>query len=244
MKILAVSDETSSVLENLVVRSPGKLKGIDLVLACGDLDREYIEFLVDGLDKEFFFVSGNHVQEEEEHESSGFELIDRLWDTIKTSAEKIISSIAGQDDLHGRIGVFRDYFIVGFGGSKWYNGRGNQYREGEMASIAGKAVTKLRMLRMRDRLLGRKRKEIIVISHAPPFGVHDLPDPCHTGFKCFLKFIKKMSPVVWLHGHVHLHDRRQQSATLVGNTTVVNCYGYKFIKLERKKIQISNKYDI
>ncbi|MFH1369380.1 MAG: metallophosphoesterase [Elusimicrobiota bacterium] len=244
MKILAVSDETSNTLESMVVRSSEKLKDINLILACGDLDRDYMEFLVDGLDKEFFFVSGNHVQEEDDETYLGFEIIDRLWDTIKTSAEKIIKCIAGQEDLHGRVSVFRDYLIAGFGGSRWYNGRGNQFKESEMARVVNKVITKIRFFRMHDKLLGLKRKEIIVISHAPPSGVHDQSDLPHTGFKCFHKLIKKMSPLLWLHGHVHLQNARQSQITMAGNTTVVNCCGYKFIKVERKKIQVSNKYDI
>lgn len=245
MKILAVSDETNSALESLVVRSPEKLKDVNLILACGDLDRDYIEFLVDGLDKEFFFVSGNHEPDPEttDGDFSGFELLDRIWDTIKTSAEKIIRGIAGQDDLHGRVSAYRDYLVVGFGGSRWYNGRGNQFRESEMAGVVRKVITKIRLYRIHDKLLGKKRKEVIVISHASPFGIHDLPDPCHTGFKCFHKFIKKISPLLWVHGHIHLQNIRQQQVTLSGTTTIVNCYGYKFINIERKRIEVSYKYD-
>lgn len=245
MKILAVSDENSSTLENLVVRSPEKLRDVNLILACGDLDKEYIEFLVDGLDKDFFFVLGNHVQEDDECEYSGFEIVDRIWDTIKTSAEKIIRGIAGQEDLHGRVSSYKGYYIVGFGGSRWYNGRGNQFKESEMASVVRKVITKIRLLRVQDKLLGEKKKEIIVLSHAPPYGVHDEQDLPHMGFKCFHKFMKKMAPVLWLHGHVHLQgQKQQQQVTVLGGTTVVNCYGYKFLKIEKKKIQVSSKYDL
>lgn len=228
----------------MVVRSPEKLKDIGLILCCGDLDSDFIEFLVDGIDKDFFFVHGNHVPDDEGDDYSGFEIIDRLWDTIKNSAEKLFARIAGQEDMHGRVAAYKDYLIVGFGGSRWYNGRGNQYKESEMASVVRKAVRKVRLMRLQDSIFGRKKKEVIVISHAPPYGIHDQPDPPHMGFKCFHKFIKKASPILWLHGHVHLVNQLMRQVTVVGNTTIANCYGYKFIKLERRKIQISSKYDI
>ena len=215
-----------------------------MILCCGDLEHDYIEFLVDGIDKDVFFVTGNHEPEINEDDYSGFEVIDRIWDSIKTSAEKLINRIAGQEDMHGRVAIWKGYLIVGFGGSRWYNGRGNQFRESDMASIVRSAIRKVRLFRLKDRILGRRQREVIVISHAPPSGIHDLQDPPHMGFKCFHKFIKKISPALWLHGHVHLSNPRQQQVTVVGNTTVVNCYCYKFIKIERRKIQVSNKYDI
>ena len=44
MRILAVSDVDSKYYFDYY--TPGKLDGIDLILACGDLHREYLEFLV------------------------------------------------------------------------------------------------------------------------------------------------------------------------------------------------------
>jgi Icc-related predicted phosphoesterase len=163
---------------------------------------------------------------------------------VKNSGEKLIGRIAGQKDMHGRVCAYKDYLITGFGGSRWYNGCGNQFSESDMAAIVRKVIRKVRLFRLQDAILGRKQKELIVISHAPPFSVHDMPDAAHIGFKCFHKFIQKLSPLLWLHGHVHLVDPRQQQVTVVGNTTVVNCYGYKFIKIERRKIQVTTKFDI
>lgn len=58
MRILAVADTTSKYLYDYYV--PGKLKGYDLVLACGDLSRDYLEFLVDASGTTVLYVKGNH----------------------------------------------------------------------------------------------------------------------------------------------------------------------------------------
>ena len=44
MKILAVADEENDVLWNYF--QPKMVKDVDLVVSCGDLDREYLDFLV------------------------------------------------------------------------------------------------------------------------------------------------------------------------------------------------------
>ena len=37
--------------------------------------------------------------------------------------------------------------VVGFGGSRWYNGRGNQFKESEMAGVVRKVINKVIRLR-------------------------------------------------------------------------------------------------
>jgi Icc-related predicted phosphoesterase len=46
----------------------------------------------------------------------------------------------------------------------------------------------------------------IVLTHAPPEGIHDRPDPCHRGFAPFLWLMRVFRPRFLVHGHVHLYD--------------------------------------
>lgn len=58
MRILAVADVESKSLYDYY--NPGKLDGIDLIIACGDLSAEYLEFLVTMAGCPLLYVHGNH----------------------------------------------------------------------------------------------------------------------------------------------------------------------------------------
>ena len=58
MRILAVSDVPSDRFYKYY--KPGKLDGFDLILSCGDLKAEYLEFLVTMAHCPLIYVHGNH----------------------------------------------------------------------------------------------------------------------------------------------------------------------------------------
>ena len=58
MRILAVSDEVSPYFFDQY--RPGNLDGFDLILSCGDLHPEYLEFLVTMAHCPLLYVHGNH----------------------------------------------------------------------------------------------------------------------------------------------------------------------------------------
>lgn len=58
MRILAVADGESRYYYDFY--SPGKLAEFDLILGCGDLPREYLEFLVTMARCPLLYVHGNH----------------------------------------------------------------------------------------------------------------------------------------------------------------------------------------
>ena len=58
MKILAISDEESAYLWDYFEKS--KLEGIDLIISCGDLDANYLSFLVTLTNIPVLYVHGNH----------------------------------------------------------------------------------------------------------------------------------------------------------------------------------------
>lgn len=58
MRILAVADKKSPSLYDYY--SPGRLSGFDLILGCGDLDEDYLEYLMTMADCPLVYVHGNH----------------------------------------------------------------------------------------------------------------------------------------------------------------------------------------
>jgi hypothetical protein len=67
----------------------------------------------------------------------------------------------------------------------------------------------------------------IFVTHAPPWGIHDCQDPAHQGIKAFRWFIKTFQPAYHLHGHIHVYSPQTITKTKLGNTLVMNTYGYR-----------------
>jgi Icc-related predicted phosphoesterase len=86
----------------------------------------------------------------------------------------------------------------------------------------------LRMMKLLPHLLYNrlryKRFVDVLVTHAPPRGIGDGEDRCHTGFRVFLWFIRWFKPRYVLHGHMHLIDANAQRITRIGETEVINVY--------------------
>lgn len=128
----------------------------------------------------------------------------------------------GCTDLNGRLITFRGFRFLGLEGSMWYNGGPVQYTESQMQS---------RIRRLRPLLWWRGGVDIVV-THAPPQGIHDGQDLCHQGFACFRWLIQKYRPPLFLHGHIHAHfqDDGERSSHLE-HTRVINTYGHTILEL-------------
>ena len=106
MKILVLADEEEKSLWDYY--HPERVKGVDLILSCGDLDPDYLEFLVTMTGAELLYVRGNHDGIYDEKPPQGCICIDdRIWD-------------------------FRGLRIVGLGGSMKYSGGPGQFTEAQM----------------------------------------------------------------------------------------------------------------
>lgn len=232
MKILAVSDKEDIKLQDFILKKSNTFKDLDFIISCGDLAKNYLEFLVDSLKKEFFFVEGNHpllYKCESKH----------YLDKIVTKVyEKDDRFILGGVNLHARLEIYGDYILVGFEGSMKYNPGKFQFSEKEMSAIVKKIEHKIIIQNLIDFFLRRKKKKIIVVSHAPIAGVHDKEDLCHKGFKCFKKFLKHFKPLIWFHGHVHYEGQMNEQISKVDKTLVVNVYGFHIVNIVDDKIEI------
>ncbi len=188
MTVLAVGDEVD---ERLLGDSlPERLRGVRLLLSCGDLPADYLEALVDRFQVPLLYVRGNHDHRYGEAPPPG-------------------------DNIHGRIITVGGVRILGFEGSIWYNGEGVQYTERQMwwrVAAARPAVW-------------RTGGVDIVVTHAPPYGVHDGQDRAHTGFRTFRALLEALRPRYFVHGHSHLSYRPMASRIVtIGETQVVNAF--------------------
>jgi len=197
MKILSVADTVVQELLEPVGGGP-PLADIELVLACGDLPPEYLSALRNRYETPLLYVLGNHDLRYGE------------------------SPPVGCTPIHRRIIKTGGLRIVGFSGSRWYNGNINQYTEKQMA----------RFMRKMRFSLWQSRGVDLVVSHAPPRFIKDADDPCHRGFRVFLEFIEKYQPRYFIHGHIHtMFDNDAERSTMVRSTAVINSYGYYVLEI-------------
>ena len=116
--------------------------------------------------------------------------------------------------------------IAGFDGCLRYNEGNYQFSQAQMRATVQALVPWLILNRLRyGRFLD------LLVTHAPPRGVHDGPDRCHTGFEAFSWLIRRFRPRLHLHGHVHVHDRRVTTSTRLGETEIVNVYPFRELTL-------------
>ena len=238
MKILAVSDIEDKILENIIATEPEKLKDVDCIIACGDLTGKYLEYVTDSVHKNMFFVSGNHFT----HQIYGDKFKTRKM-RKKLYKGKGMRHRFGGIDMHGRMEIFKDYMIVGFGGAKRYNPGNFQFEEFEMEKLIKRAISSVRWQKIKDFVTFKKKKEVIVISHAPVAGVHDKKDRCHQGFECFRTFISKIKPQLWLHGHIHIEEQKKIQHSTLEKTLIVNAYASKVIEAGKSEIIVKRVYD-
>lgn len=120
MKILLLSDEASKSLYDYY--EPTKLQDIELIIACGDLKKSYLEFFATVSHAPVLFVLGNH---------------DAWYNPIEGCG----GCTCIEDDIY----VYKGIRILGLGGSMRYiPKRTNQYTEQEMCWRILKLWWKLR----------------------------------------------------------------------------------------------------
>lgn len=210
MKILTVSDIVEPGLYHASICE--RYGNVALLLACGDLPNYYLEFIVTMLNKPLYYVFGNH-------------------DKNIIQTEKGLKPVkpGGCVNLDGRTVNYKGLLLAGLEGSMRYKQDGGpQYTGQEMWLKTLGLVPQLLWNRLR---YGRYLD--ILITHSPPYGVHDASDLCHTGFKSFLWLMKRFRPRYLIHGHVHLYGHNPVRRTLYESTLVVNTYGHQIIEWKK-----------
>jgi Icc-related predicted phosphoesterase len=212
MKILCVSDFIDPFVYSASIKE--RYGDVDMVLSAGDLPLDYLEFIVSALDKPLYHVFGNHNLEHFNH-------FTKRASPVALSPEDLRKEIPGQGTVHVSDKVLHenDLIIAGLGGSMAYNHGKNQWTDSQM---------KFRLFMLIPKLLLNKifhgRYLDILLTHAPPLGIHDRTDLCHKGFDCFLWFMRVFKPRYLLHGHIHLYDLSEVRKSKYCETEIINVY--------------------
>lgn len=106
MKILLIADEEDKALWDYY--DPARTAGIDLIISCGDLNPDYLQFLVTMVNRPLLYVRGNH---------------DGIYDRRPP---------LGCISIDGRVFDFHGLRILGLGGSHRYKPGPDMYTEAEM----------------------------------------------------------------------------------------------------------------
>jgi len=186
MKILVISDhEEKSLWDYWSGKTADRLSDISLILSAGDLDADYLEFLVTMLNVPLVYVHGNHDGSYLKKPPKG--CIDADGRVIDIKPEKNSETVR----------------ILGLGGSMRYRENASfMFSENEMR----RRITGLRWTVLKDVIKGKLKgnKSIdILLTHAPCKGYGDLPDLPHQGFECFNELLDRLHPRLHVYGHVH-----------------------------------------
>jgi len=207
VKILALSDQVSKAIYSTQICE--RFGDVDLVLSCGDLPYSYLEFVATMLDVPCLFVHGNHDAPE------------------YTSGGQVLTSPGGWTDIDGRSVRVKGISVAGLEGSMRYKPRAPyQYTEQEMLFKALRLVPFLAMNRLRY-----GQYVDVLITHAPPLGIHDGKDWPHRGFRIFRDLITRFRPRYLLHGHKHLYGP-ETWRTRHQQTEVINVYPFRIIEFD------------
>lgn len=132
------------------------------------------------------------------------------------------SNPMGCENIHARLIRFNSLNILGLEGSLWYNGGVNQYTDKEMKKIISGMWFSF----------WRKGGIHLVVTHAPPRGIHDAEDRCHMGFESFVTLLDKRKPDYFIHGHIHKDFQNHcDRITTIGTTQIINTCGFTILEV-------------
>lgn len=202
MRILSLSDSLLPFIYSPQIRR--RFKGVDLIIGCGDLAYYYLEYVYNALDVPLYFVRGNH-DEVVEYSSAG----------QRTHPH-------GGKDIHLKLVNEKGLLLGGIEGCLRYRPGQYQYSQAEMwANVLqltpGLILNKGRFGRYLD----------VFVTHAPAAGIHDGDDLPHQGIDAFRWLLKVFKPRLHLHGHIHVYRPDTITETCLGETRVVNTFGFK-----------------
>lgn len=211
-RILAVADEVDESLDR------DKLEQLrpDLVLSCGDLPFDYLEYLVSRTDVPLLYVLGNHDPDLRQPDSP--------W--LLPAAERPQPGPQGCIKVDGLVIEAAGLRVAGLGGSMRYRLGPNQYTPAQMRWRALRIQALVRLMRSRT---GRRLD--VLLTHAPPegFGASE-DDLAHRGFAAFNRLIEDLNPAVHIHGHIHQHGVGRPART-IGATSVVNAIPHQMVEM-------------
>lgn len=223
MKILCVADHVDPLVYSFQIEK--RFPDIDFVIGCGDLRLSYYDFIISNLNKPLYFIFGNH------HLGNLNYYKKKQWrDYSYFISERTKFRGVGATYLECKCIKHGNLLLMGLGGSIRYNNGENQFTDFEMylrilTTVPRLFYNKLRYGRFLD----------VLVTHAPPFEIHDQKDRCHRGFKAFRWFIKAFQPRYLIHGHIHLYSKTKNRSERFYNTEVINAYDHFILVIEDEK---------
>ena len=199
MKILVVADEESGALWDYYDKS--LTEGVDLIISCGDLKPEYLEFLETMVNCPLLYVHGNH---------------DRYY------AQR---PPAGCTDIDGRLYDFRGLRILGLGGSMRYkpDRDGTMYSEPEMENRIRRLERRIMLMNGFDVL--------VTHAPARGYGdLDDYPHRGFDCFNSLLVRYKPKY-MLYGHVHPSYARSVQKEQNHASGTRLINCCGYNFLEI-------------
>jgi len=219
LKILCISDQIDPQVYSPQIKE--RFADIDLILAAGDLPLDYLDFIISTLNKPLFFVFGNHHTEDLKHYR-------KVWNDPMLQEDRNYMG-CGAIHVGTKVKTEDGLILAGLGGSMRYNNGSNQFTDLEMYLEIFKIIPRLLWNR-----ITYGRYVDILLTHAPPRGIHDKKDKCHLGFKAYLWFMKVFKPKYLVHGHIHLYDLADVRSTKWKDTTIINAYSHYVINSGEK----------
>ena len=207
VKLLAVADEVDRRL------TAARLREIQpaIVVSCGDLPPDYLDFVCTAANAPLLYVPGNHDP-----------------DHRQAPNPHQITNIPPPPpgvNIDGSIVVDHGLRIAGLGGSVRYRPGPNQRTQAQMRRKVRSMIGRARI-----RGIGRVRPLDVFVAHAPPRRVGDEDDPAHQGFDAYHRLIEAFTPRVMIHGHIHPHGFSKPDRQ-IGETTIMNVIPSRIIEL-------------
>ena len=217
-RVLVVADEVSPRLHRPEVRD---LKP-DLLVSCGDLPYDYLEYLVSVLNVPLVNVPGNHDPSIASQRRDAIDPLTFSWNAHFAEDPRP----HGGQNIDDKIVEVAGLRVAGLGGCIRYNDGPHQYTQRQMNRRALKIEARNRMR------LEKKRTVDLLVTHAPPAGCGDGPDMAHQGIDALHRLTKVLQPTYLVHGHIHPHGFPKPDRHL-GDTTVINVVPFKLLEVTR-----------
>lgn len=202
ISVLSVSDQMQNQL--FEKETIDQFKDINLIISCGDLPYYYIEKLIQTYEVPAIFVRGNH---------------DHALEYRKNGPQ---SGPFGGIDLHRRLIIQNGIIFLGMEGSLRYREGPFMYTQSEMWRNVFSVVPQLMANKIK---YGRYLD--VVITHSPPWDIHDQDTHIHRGFKALRWLVQVFKPSYLYHGHIHVYTEDQATETIFHKTKVINTYGQR-----------------
>jgi len=228
MKILVVADKVEDYIYSAGLKD--RMPEVELVLSCGDLPFYYLEFIVSSLNVPLMYVFGNHNTFEYAQCESRPQVPDLALspiDNMRGQVGRVKRAPEGCINVDERVVHHGGLLIGGLEGCMRYKPYApHQYTEGQMRFKVARMSLRLTYARIR---WGRPLD--ILITHAPPYHIHDGKDLPHQGFRAFLRLMDRFEPRCLIHGHRHVYHLQRPEASRYHRTTVINVYGHSLMEV-------------